>query len=103
MNLLEAPGGADLTSKAAQDQLQQQLETFASNVKFATQVVHGRTILTDSYEGTLNGPDGAPQTFFGRQAYVSAGGKLWVITVSTGTDDGGAIFNKIASSFDVND
>jgi hypothetical protein len=103
VNVLEAPGaGTDLTSKAAQDQLKQQLETFASNVVFDTRAVHGRTILTDSYEGTLNGPDGTPVSFFGRQAYVLAADKLWVITVSTGTDDG-TLFDKIVSSFDVNE
>jgi hypothetical protein len=103
VNLLEAPGGGDLTSSAAQDQLRQQLETFASNIAFATKQVHGRTILTVSYEGALNGPDGAPVSFFGRQAYVPAAGQLWVLTVSTGSDDGGALFDKISASFDVND
>jgi len=56
--------------------------------------------LTSSYTATVNSADGTPVTFAGRQAIISAGGKLWFLTYSTSADDP-AGFETMVQSFDV--
>lgn len=102
LNIIVTPGTGDVTSLTAQEQIRQQIETFATNVEFDEVQAHGRSILTASYEATINRPDGTPALFYGRQAYIPAGGRVWVLTFSTGSA-AAELFGDIVSSFDVNE
>jgi hypothetical protein len=69
-------------------------------VQFDELTIHGRDVLSTSYEATVNGADGSPVHLFGRQAVVAAGGKIWFITLSTSTDRG-EDFTTMIQTFDV--
>lgn len=101
LTVIEAPA-FDTTSATGKASLQSQIESFGgSNVVFVTQTAHGRKLLTATYEITITASDGAQQTAFGGQAYVPAGGSVWILTLTSSTP-GGADFDTIVRTFDVN-
>jgi len=69
-------------------------------VSFDTVETPAGTALTSSYTANVNSADGTPITFSGRQAIISAGGKLWFLTYSTSVDDPVG-FKTMLESFDV--
>jgi len=103
LNIIATTGRVDVTSAATKSQAESQLSTVgATNVSFDTLSANGRKLLVSSYQTSVNSPDGTSIPFFGRQAIVSAAGKVWFITYSTATDDA-ATFTTLAESFDVNE
>jgi hypothetical protein len=102
VNIIATPGSVDVTADSTKSQAESQLGSIgATNVQFQTLTSNGRKILVSSYQATVNSADGTPIDFFGRQAIVSAAGKIWFITFSSGADDPAA-FQTMAESFDVN-
>jgi hypothetical protein len=102
LNVIATPGSVDVTSAAAKSQAEQQLTSIgATNVQFEVLNAHNRKILASSYQASVTTADGTPLTFFGRQAVVAAGGKIWFITFSTSADSAD-VFKTIAQTFDVN-
>lgn len=103
INLITTPGFGDVTDPSIQSGIESQLTSIgATNVTFDTVEANGRDILTASYEVTVNGADGTPRTVFGRQAYISADGLLWVFTLSTSAPDT-RVFDVLVDTFDVNE
>lgn len=103
VNIIAAPGSVDVTAASTKSQAESQLSSIkATNIEFQTLTSKGRKILVSSYQATVNTADGTPVTFFGRQAIISAGGKIWFITFSTGADDP-TTFQTMAESFDVSE
>jgi hypothetical protein len=101
LNIIATPGSVDVTSPATRSQAQSQLSTIgATNAVFDTVDTPAGKALTSSYTATVNSADGTPITFAGRQAIVSARGKLWFITYSTSADDP-ETFQTMLESFDV--
>jgi hypothetical protein len=103
LNIIATTGSVDVTSAATKSQAESQLSAVgATNVSFDTLSANGRKLLVSSYQTSVNSPDGTSIPFFGRQAIVSAAGKVWFITYSSATDDA-ATFTTLAESFDVNE
>jgi hypothetical protein len=104
VNIIATKGVGDVTNSSVKSQVQTQLESIgATNVTFATKTVHGRKILTTSYELPINNADGTSSTIFGRQALVPAAGQAWAITLSTGGSGNGDVFSTILDTFDVSE
>jgi hypothetical protein len=103
LNILATPGSPNVTSDSSKAQVEQQLSSInATNVQFDELTIHGRDVLSTSYEATVNGADGSPVSFFGRQAIVAAGGQVWFITLSTSSDRGDD-FATMLETFDVSE
>ena len=101
VNLIATPGSVDVTSDAVKSQAESQLSAIgATNPTFDVVDTPAGKALTSSYTANVNSADGTPITFSGRQAIVSAGGKLWFLTYSTAADDP-ATFSAMLDSFDV--
>jgi hypothetical protein len=104
VNIIATKGVGDVTGSGVKSQVQTQLESVGgTNVTFGTQTVHGRKILTTSYELPINNADGTATTIHGRQALVGAAGQAWAITLSTGGADNFAVFSTIVETFDVSE
>jgi hypothetical protein len=101
VNIIATKGIGDVTGSGVRSQVQTQLESIGgTNVTFGTQTVHGRKILTTSYELPVNNADGTTTTIHGRQALIPAAGQAWAITLSTGADNS-TVFDTIVETFDV--
>jgi hypothetical protein len=102
LTVIEAPE-FDTTSAAGKTSLQSQIESFGgTNVVFATPTIHGRKLLTATYELSVTGADGTQRAAFGGQAYVPAGGSVWILTLTTSTP-AGSDFDTVVQTFDVNE
>ena len=101
LTVIEAPQ-FDTTSTSGKASLKSQIESFGgSNVVFATQTIHGRKVLTATYDLSITASDGSQRSAFGGQAYVPEGSSVWILTLTSATP-AGSDFDTIVQTFDVN-
>jgi hypothetical protein len=90
LTLIEAPE-FDISTASGQASLKSQIEAFG-----------GSNVLVAVYDLSVTGSDGTERSAFGGQAYVPAGGSVWILTLTSSTPTS-PDFDTIVKSFDVNE